>query len=72
MGTVVKRHTRRKTGQRRSHHAIKPTTLGKTASSVPSLPHQAHPVTGEYRGRVVKAVQKKAARNARRRNATSA
>lgn len=66
MGTVVKRHTPRKTGQRRSHHALKPTTIVQSGKATPRLPHVADPSTGEYRGRIVASVAKKAARTVRR------
>ena len=66
MGTVVKRHTPRKTGQRRSHHAVKQTTVVQTGKAAPRLPHTVNTTTGEYRGRIVKSVAKKAARNTRR------
>ncbi len=66
MGTVVKRHTPRKTGQRRSHHAVKPITVVHSGKTAPRLPHTVDTTTGEYRGRIVKSVAKKAARTTRR------
>lgn len=63
---VRMRSTRGHTGNRRSHHALKATTLGKCECGAMRVSHRACPQCGRYRGRVVIDTAKKAAKAARR------
>lgn len=52
--SIRMRHTRGHTGNRRSHHALKETTIVKdTASGNMRLPHRLDEVTGMYRGKQI-------------------
>ncbi len=51
---------KRKTGSRRSHHALKPINLRKDEDGNVHLPHHATAKTGTYRGRSVSDQTKKA------------
>lgn len=61
------RSTRSHTGNRRSHHALKANTIVKDeATGVPHLRHRASLETGNYRGRQVVDVVKKAAKKTKK------
>ena len=66
MSTPVKKTIKRKTGARRSHHALKPILVRYDKDGNPHLPHTATPKTGEYRGKKVVDVAVRAARKLRR------
>ncbi|MBT4153308.1 MAG: 50S ribosomal protein L32 [Candidatus Magasanikbacteria bacterium] len=59
MSKPVKGTTRSKTGHRRSHHALKGIRIQKDAEGNASLPHQATPATGMYKGKTVLDVAKR-------------
>ncbi len=63
---VRMRHTRGHTGNRRSHHALKGSTLAKCECGHIRVSHRACAHCGRYRGRVVIDTAKKAAKAAKR------
>jgi len=56
---VRMRHTRGHTRNRRSHHALKNLPIVETKGDGLRLNHTASKVTGTYKGKPVKALQKK-------------
>lgn len=64
---VRMRHTRAQSGERRSHHAIKETTLSLCECGAQRVSHRACPSCGRYRGRVVVDVVAKVALRAKKR-----
>jgi len=52
----MKHHTSSKVGRRRSHLALKPTTVSACSNcKYPALPHKICANCGSYKGKVVKA-----------------
>ncbi|MFA7314890.1 MAG: 50S ribosomal protein L32 [Candidatus Magasanikbacteria bacterium] len=66
MGLPSKKRTSRSRDDRRSHHALKPTTIIKCEKCAePILPHRACTKCGTYRGRQVINVEKRLTRSTR-------
>jgi ribosomal protein L32 len=62
---VRMRSTRSHTGNRRSHHALVAMATSKEGGAV-HMRHVASATTGTYKGRIVKSLQKKIDRKAKR------
>lgn len=56
---VRMRHTRGHTRNRRSHHALKSSAIMNTKGDGLRLNHTASKITGTYKGKPVKALQRK-------------
>lgn len=66
MSTPVKRHTKRATNSRRSHHSLKAIAANSCESCGASVkPHYACQACGTYKGKQVIDVKKREARRAR-------
>ena len=67
MGLPAKKRTPRSRDERRSHHALKKTTVNKCEKcSSPVLPHHACTKCGAYRGKTAVNVEKRITRKTRR------
>lgn len=61
------RHTRAHTGNRRSHHALKnPPITADASTGVTRRRHRASAESASFQGRIVSSIEKKLARQARR------
>ncbi|HFB97820.1 MAG TPA: 50S ribosomal protein L32 [Bryobacterales bacterium] len=54
MANPKRRHSKRRTGNRRAHHALKKPGLATCPDTgLPKLPHRVSPHTGKYKGREI-------------------
>ena len=65
MSKPTQKTSRSRTGNRRSHHALKKVTLVRDAEGNLHLPHHATPATGSYKGKTAVDVAKRAQRRIR-------
>ena len=65
MSKPTQKTSRSRTGNRRSHHALKKVQLVRDEEGNLHLPHHATPATGTYKGKKIVDVAKRALRRAR-------